>query len=193
MAETLFQRVFREYDEWEANDRTGKIPARVAFRHRDVSALVDPFRKLPGTIVVIPKEGTPGREQHLAHLPSTRLMQVALVCQAFGQKIVEQTGLRSIEHTEGYGVPDHAHTVIFAAERGEGRALYEKVDLPEPEILNTELDDTLERLAIVGVEAVLLRRKLDLIDSASPLFDDYPPGGVVSGLRTFADRVTLTT
>lgn len=193
MAETLFQRVFREYDEWEMSGQRGPRPSRVAFRHPDVSALVDPFRKLPGTIVVIPKEATPDAEHHLADLPPSRRMQLALVCQEFGKKIIEHAGVRAIEHVEGYGVPDHAHIVIFPAAKGEGKALYEKVGLPEQPALDNELDNTLEQFGIVSVEAEILRRKLDLVGCASPMFDDYPSRGVENGLRNFAERVTLAT
>lgn len=192
MSETVFQKVFRQYDEWEASGSHGPAPARVAFRHVDVSALVDPFRKLPGTLVVIPNEATPGEDHHLAHLSASRRMQIALVCLEFGKKIITQTGIRAIEHTEGYGVPDHAHTVILPAARGVGKALY--AEAIEPVLtMDEELDGTLEQFGIRGIEAVILSRRLDIVSSAAAMFDDLPPEGINAGLRSFADRVTLAT
>ena len=44
---------------------------------------------------------------------------MALVSLEFGKKMVSSTGLSAIEHVEVYGVPNHANTVGFPAERGD--------------------------------------------------------------------------
>jgi hypothetical protein len=194
MSETVFQKVSREYDEWTGTGSQGRPPARLAFGHPDVRVWVDPFRKLPGTVVVVPREGTPGKDAYLHDLPAHRLDQMSRVRVAFGRKMLAITGVRPIEHVEGYGVPDHAHVVMFPAARGEGRALYESVERPGAEELEAELDTTLALYGMRGEEAAGLRQRLTVLASMAILLDaPRLPQGTTEAVASLTDRALLAT
>lgn len=194
MAETVFQANNRKYDAWVEGGKQGKAPARLAFDHAAVRAWVDPFRKLPGTIVVVPLEGTPKVSAYVHDLPEHRQHQMTLVRNAITRKMLAETGLRPIEHTEGYGVDDHAHVVVFPAERGAGKALYEQVPRPDEETLEAELDRTLGLYGIRGVEADLLGQRLDAMESMAVLLDEPRlPQGTPAAVARLADRAILCT
>lgn len=190
MAETLFQGLWREYDEWHAAGALGKAPSRLAFDHRDVRAWVDPFRKLRGTVVVVPREGTPGVDAFVHDLPDHRQDQMTRVRNALTRKMLTVTGLRPIEHVEGYGVPDHAHFVLCPAARGAGSALYERVELPE----EAELNETLAQFGVYGTEAAHLGRRLDALEDMTILLDESQlPWETVQAVRRIGERALLCT
>ncbi|MDB5185606.1 MAG: hypothetical protein JWL85_129 [Candidatus Saccharibacteria bacterium] len=94
-------------------------------RH-EVLAAVDIKPKFPLQVVVALRYGTPGERADFDALPSYMKKRLHTVADFLGQKILANCTeeQRVIRHTEGFGVPDHPHITLFAAERGQGKDLY---------------------------------------------------------------------
>jgi hypothetical protein len=112
---TVFERI------WDQPD--GHIFKSAQF---GVMAVADAFAKFPYQVVVAPKNGSAGEAVCFSDLPRYTKRTLHEVADAVEEKIAAQCGdaERVITHTEGFGVPDHAHIVLFGAERRQGEALY---------------------------------------------------------------------
>src|SRR5687768_7611405 len=109
MAEpTVFERVWSSPDEHLFRSE----------RH-EIMAAVDTFPKMPLQAVVAPRTGYKGQQAHFNLLPHPVKRKLLEVADAVGSKILQQCSInqRAITHIEGYGVEDHPHIVLFAAEK----------------------------------------------------------------------------
>ncbi len=125
-----------------------------------VMALADPFAKFPMHVVVAPREGMPDEEVYFSDLPRITKRLLHEVSDAVEEKIKQhcQPGQRVITHTEGFGIPDHAHIVLFAAERGEGQSLYVPCSAGA-----LAVQHTLEIISFSPIEAQALEQRLDQV------------------------------
>ena len=114
--------------------------------------------KLPFHVVVAPHKGKPGEDVRFSDLPrNTRLMlhEVADTVEAKMSGLITPEQ-RIITHTEGFGVRDHAHIVLGAAEKGEGINLYTGESLGA-----LALHQTIEAMTFSSQEAAALELRLD--------------------------------
>jgi len=102
-------------------------------------AVADRYAKFPYQVVVAPKDGSFGETVRFSDLSRYTRRTLHEVADAVEEKIAAQCGdtQRVITHTEGFGVPDHAHIVLFAAERKQGEALYTGDSLGQLAVQNT--------------------------------------------------------
>lgn len=119
---TIFEKAMTDLATW---DGQGEAPAYPLYRGAAV-AVVAKFPKFKGQVVIFPQEGNRGEPVSLHDLPLYQSLQVGTVAHVVAQKMqqVFPEG-RIIRHDEGYGVPDHAHAVLFPAKQTEGRRLYD--------------------------------------------------------------------
>lgn len=129
-----------------------------------VMVFADAFPRLPLQVVVATQYGTPGHEVHFSQLPRITRRRMHEVADAVEEKIFAECepGQRVITHTEGFGVPDHPHIVLFAGERKQGESLYSGPVLGEMAVRHTleaisfstidrmELEGRLSRVAQLG-------------------------------------------
>ncbi|MGF7228760.1 MAG: hypothetical protein ACQR33_02125 [Candidatus Saccharibacteria bacterium] len=125
-----------------------------------VMAVADAFAKFPYQVVVAPKDGSAGEAVRFSDLSRHTKRTLHEVADAVEEKIAAQCGdtERVITHTEGFGVPDHAHIVLFAAERKQGEALYTGSPLGQLAVQNT-----LDVITFTPIEHRLLEARLEEI------------------------------
>jgi hypothetical protein len=125
-----------------------------------VMAVADAFAKFPYQVVVAPKDGSAGKAVRFSDLSRHTKRTLHEVADAIEEKIAAQCGdtERVITHTEGFGVPDHAHIVLFAAERKQGEALYAGSPLGQLAVQNT-----LDVITFTPIEHRLLEARLEEI------------------------------
>lgn len=123
-------------------------------------AVADPYAKFPLHTVVAPRDGNMDEEVHFSDLPDATRRLLHVLADAVGEKIKQhcKPEQRVITHIEGFGIPDHAHIVLFAAERSEGRQLYEPVAAGP-----LAIQHTLEVISFNPVEALALEEQLDRV------------------------------
>lgn len=128
--QTVFEKAWRKDDSGLYLFRSEK---------HEVMALADPFPKLSLQTVIAPSEGLKGENVHFNTLPRSARRKLHEVSDAIGEKMATHLGPneRVVTHIEGFGVPDHAHIVMFAAERKEGEALYNGALLGEDVVRRT--------------------------------------------------------
>jgi diadenosine tetraphosphate (Ap4A) HIT family hydrolase len=116
-----------------------------------VMALAALYPRLPLQVVVAPNEGEFGTHVHFSQLPRSTKRKLHEVADAMDEKMFtllqkDQRVVTEIvpprtesvtTHTEGFGVPDHAHIVLFAAERKEGELQYNGAALGEDAVART--------------------------------------------------------
>jgi hypothetical protein len=146
-------------------DGTIVRPIFVSTQH-GFMALVSPFAKFEGNVVVAHKDGTPGAQQTIYDLDRVRRRQLHEVADVVGEVILsrmcaDSATRRPIEHVEGFALPDHAHIVLLAAVRGEGRNLYERMRNEWSEA--GALDAVQESLRFSDDEARMLDSELSAI------------------------------
>ena len=146
---TVFERI------WDQPD--GHIFKSAQF---GVMAVADAFAKFPYQVVVAPKNGSAGEAVRFSDLPRYTKRTLHEVADAVEEKIAAQCGdaERVITHTEGFGVPDHAHIVLFGAERRQGEALYTGSPLGQ-----VAVQHTLEVITFTPIEHQLLEARLEEI------------------------------
>jgi diadenosine tetraphosphate (Ap4A) HIT family hydrolase len=147
---TVFERIWNKPDEH----------LFLSERH-GVMAAVDAFPRMPLQSVVAPQFGTKGQASHFNLLPTVTKRKLLEVADAVGQKILQHCTpeQRVITHIEGYGIDDHAHIVLFAAERKQGANLYIGETLGP-----IAVQHTLETIRFSPTEAEQLEARLDDIN-----------------------------
>jgi hypothetical protein len=122
-----------------------------------VMAVADPFAKFHLHVVVAPREGDPGKDVRFSKLPLLTKRLLHEVADAVEEKIERhiEPEQRVITHTEGYGIPDHAHIVLFAAKRGEGKDLWVPRSAGE-----LAIEHTLNAISFNPNEAEMLDQRL---------------------------------
>jgi diadenosine tetraphosphate (Ap4A) HIT family hydrolase len=132
--------------------------------HHSVMAVADPYAKFPMHVVVAPRDGRPGEDVRFSKLPRLTRRLLHEVADAVEQKIEDylEPEQRVVTHTEGFGINDHAHIVLFAAIRGEGESLYDKAKLVSPLIIQ----HTLDVITFNPIEAMDLEQQLDQVSRA---------------------------
>ena len=119
---TVFEQTMQDFDNWSGE---GEAPAYPLYSG-NVVALVDRYPKFPGQVVIFPRNGLPGQDVGLYDLPVHERLGVDLVADTIARQMhIAFEGVRIIRHDEGYAIPDHPHTVLLPAARGEGKGLYE--------------------------------------------------------------------
>ena len=117
----------------------------------EVMALAALYPKLPLQVVVALSEGKVGTDVHFGELPrrmkrilhetADAVEEKMLMLLEEGQRVVAEivppSTVSTTTHTEGFGVPDHAHIVLFAAERNEGERQYNGAALGEDVVRRT--------------------------------------------------------
>lgn len=134
-------------------------------RH-EVMAFVDPFPRMPLSVVVAPTRGTPGENAHFYDLDLVMQRRIMEVGFFVGRKILDRCGpdQRAMFTLEGFGVPDHAHVVHYAGVRGQGADRYDGVDLgPEA------VDAAYRALAFAPYETELLNMHLERVAGSADL------------------------
>ena len=146
---TIFERVWRNTDEH----------LFLSERH-GIMAAVDTFPRLPLQSIVATRVGTKGVPAHFNLLPRPLKRKMFEVADAVGEKILQHCSpaQRAITHIEGYGVSDHPHIVLFAAERKQGTDLYAGESLGP-----IAVQHTLEAIRFNPAEAEELEARLDEI------------------------------
>ncbi len=126
-----------------------------------VMAVADAFPKFPYHTVLFPREGE-DQKVHVHKLARAEAHKLYAVKHAIGAKILEHCDdeQRIVDHTEGFAVPNHAHIVLFAALRGEGKALYDKAILPNSEEI---IEQTIRDITLSEHEGAALEDELDVI------------------------------
>ena len=127
-----------------------------------VMVVADIFPKLPLQVVIAPSTGEVGKIVHFSNLPRRTRLKLHEVSDAMGEKMLPlcDDNQRVITHTEGVGVPDHAHIVKFIAEPGHGQRLYNGRQLG-----NLAVQDAVRLLTFSEEETRLLEDHLDEIDA----------------------------
>jgi hypothetical protein len=130
-------------------------------KRHGVMAAVDTFPRMPLQSVVATQYGTPGQPAHFNLLPQPVKRKLLEVADAIGAKILSNCtpDQRAITHIEGYGINDHPHIVLFAAERKQGAELYTGTNLGP-----LAVQRTLEVVRFNSVEAHELELRLDELD-----------------------------
>jgi len=162
---TVFEQAMADYASW---DGKGQAPAFPLYNGEAV-ALVDRFPKFLGQVVIFPRRGFSGDDVSMFDLPTPISQAVDLVTHTIGRhmsKLFE--GVRIIRHDEGYAVPNHPHTVLFPAGRGEGARLYEPSQFHPDE---GYFDSMRELLALSERQTSLLDEKLGELLLSSGLHD----------------------
>jgi hypothetical protein len=128
-------------------------------RRHHVMAAVDAFPRLPLQAVVAPQFGTKGKPAHFNALPPEMRRKLHEVADTVGGMIMQrcEEGQRAMTHIEGFGVSDHPHIVLFAAEQGQGANLYDKT----VKLGNSAVEHALNILRLTEDEAAALERRLD--------------------------------
>jgi len=133
----------------------------------NVIALADPYPKLPLQMVIAPSEGSAGMNVHFAELPRSMKRRLHEVSDAFGEKMLtvlsqdqraivdEVSGQEPHVHIEGFGIRDHAHIVMFGAERRQGERLYNGTSLGEDTVRRT-----VELMKFTAEETARLNQRL---------------------------------
>ncbi|MDX1766204.1 MAG: hypothetical protein R3313_04605, partial [Candidatus Saccharimonadales bacterium] len=126
-------------------------------RHQ-VMAIADIAPRLPLQVVVAHRSGYPGRDVGFSDLSTLHKRKLNEVAGAVGEKMAKHIteGQRVITHSEGFGVPDHPHIVLFAAARKEGERLYNG-----PPLGAIAVQNTIEVVKFTPVEAESLEARLD--------------------------------
>ena len=140
-------------------ERVRDNPDELLFRsdtHR-VFAAVDAFPRLPYQCVVAPFYGNPGKPAHFNNLDPQLQMKLFLVASAIGQKVLRHCTdqQRAVTHIEGFGITDHPHILVFAAERKQGANLYTGENLGLVAVQNT-----IEAIRFLPEEAQELEARL---------------------------------
>jgi hypothetical protein len=163
---TIFEQAMADYATWSGE---GEAPAYPLYTG-DVVALVAKVPKFVGEVVVFPSTGYPGQDVGLFDLDTHVRLGVELVAHTIGQKMMRAFGVdkKVIEHDEGFGVPNHPHAVVFAAQRGEGARLYELSRL-NPDQVYFELVQ--EMLALDERTTRLVDEKLGVLTQNAALLD----------------------
>lgn len=172
--ETIFQRIFREMGDWQDKGRDGPPPAYPIFwsRNQRIMALIDRFPKFEHQVVVFPVEGTPGMRFDVHDLSPSRRLQLSLVSQAVGRKLLgAHPEMRAIQHVEGYAVDDHPHELLYPAARGAGPRLWQPSEEAERDVLIAAQ----ERLMFNGRETRWLEKRLAVVKLVSPFLDIEGP------------------
>jgi diadenosine tetraphosphate (Ap4A) HIT family hydrolase len=102
----------------------GDLPSLPVYRSEDrgVMAILAEPQELPGQLVVFPRRAV----SEIHHLSVATENEMLLVTRALTRQVQKQLGAeRVVRHTEGYGVPDHAHTVLVPSyERGDSDRIH---------------------------------------------------------------------
>ena len=149
LATTIFERVWQQPDgHLFRSERHG------------VMAVADLFPKMPLQVVVAPATGQPGETVNFFDLTVVKQRQLLEVGLVVGRKILQNClpGQRSMFSLEGFAVPDHAHLIYYAGQRGQGLDRYTgKVLGPEA------VQYTLDVIQFRPAEAKILETNLDEI------------------------------
>lgn len=150
LALTVFERVWDNPDEH----------LFISERH-GVMAAVDAKPRLPLQSVIAPQHGTPGKPAHFNLLPTPTKLKMLEVADTLGRKMLQHCApqQRAMTHIEGFGVADHAHIVMFAAERGQGADSYNTAINLGP----IAVQHTIDVLRFTPVESAALEARLDAI------------------------------
>jgi hypothetical protein len=168
----------------QAADRridTGETPKeRPIYRStfHGVTAAIDPYSKQQFGTVVYPHEATSGTEDHLFAGTMERTLRIMTVAHLVGNKILRlarRAGadevvppVRTLMRVDGFAIPDHAHVVMGAAERGAA-----PIDA-DP----AELDRRWEALRFTEEEAATADQQLHIIRDIAPMLHT---NGLVTG------------
>jgi len=125
-----------------------------------IMAAIDTYPRMPLQCVVAPTVNDANVEGHFNRLPSGMRQKMHEVADTLGEKVLAccTSGQRPITHIEGFGVADHPHIVVFAAERGQGADLYTGANLGP-----VAVQHTLEVMRFTLEEATELEARLDQI------------------------------
>lgn len=125
-AATIFEQTMQNYAKWSGQ---GDAPAYPVYESDDYVALVDRYPKFIGQVVVFPHAGRPGENVAPYDLPTGTRIGLDYLSHVVQSRMSSQFPRgRIIRHEEGFAVPDHPHVVLFPAERGQGKRLYEPSD-----------------------------------------------------------------
>lgn len=154
MAETPNRTVFEPL--WDE-------PGRLIYRSSGgpdelgIMAFPDVYPKFPYQVVVAPRYGDPGGKVDIFSLPEEMQERLNTLTIEVGRKLLElcEPDQRIVVHSEGFAVTDHAHNVLFPANRGEGVKIYEKGNLGP-----TVVEDTLRVVRFTPEESRRVDAKL---------------------------------
>ena len=120
---TVFEKTMQNYADWTGE---GEAPAYPLYEGLEYVALVDRFPKFDGQVVIFPSHGQPGQETAPYNLPPSLRLGMDYLTHVIQTRMSSRYPKgRIIRHEEGFAVPDHPHVVLFPAQRGEGKKLYE--------------------------------------------------------------------
>lgn len=129
-----------------------------------VAVFVDGRPKCEGQTVVALWHGTPGIDQRIHHLDQPSRLVSAELAGFFALRLEERAGILApdasdpiaLTHTEGRGVRDHAHALMYLSpDRGDGARLY------QPEWLGHEAPErALDVMRLTSSEINFLDRHL---------------------------------
>jgi len=124
-----------------------------------VAALADTSPRLPYQSLAVPFRAFAEGEQVIGDMPAIVRLSVSAVSHALQRKIQElcEPGQLALTHTEGYGVPTHAHILVYQSYmQKSGVDLYEGPVLPE-----WRVERTLAALSFTATERDALLEELD--------------------------------
>lgn len=120
---TVFEQTMLNFADWSGE---GDAPAYPVYEGEDYVALVDRYPKFVGQVVVFPQEGRPGEDIAPYDLPARTRLGLDYLSHVVQSRMRTRFPQgRIVRHEEGFAVPDHPHVVLYPAQRGEGRKLYE--------------------------------------------------------------------
>ena len=149
--ETVFEQALRD----------PSLPKLFESDWHKVAAFADPYPRLPYQSVIVPYRPFGDKERVLGDMQPLEALAVAAVGYALQKKLqrICTPGQLALIHTEGYGVPEHGHTLVYQSyERKSGKELYEGPVLPAESV-----EQTLADLAFTPAERSTLLWSLDAL------------------------------